>query len=121
MEFPEGTKGKTPRRSLYSLETLFFLSPLNRAFNLLEMMGKRGFQKIGRSIMGWRKYFALERRTRPPYPRAIAVEFYVRDEVTKKALTAKGTGRLVNIRVHVNNVMDQFSMIKILDIIGQLY
>jgi hypothetical protein len=61
------------------------------------MIGKRGFQKIGRSIMGWRKYFALERRRQPRYPIAIGVEFYVRDEVTREPLTAKATGRLVNI------------------------
>ena len=64
---------------------------------LLERMGKRGFQKIGRSIMGWRKYFALERRSRPRYPIAFDVEFYVRNNVTKKALTVKVTGRFVNI------------------------
>jgi hypothetical protein len=61
------------------------------------MIGKRGFQKIGRSIMGWRKYFALERRRRPRYPIAIDVEFYVWDEGTKKPASAKVTGRLVNI------------------------
>ena len=81
------------------LESLFFLSPVNRAFNLLEMMGKRGFQKTGRSIMSWRKYFALERCRRPRYPIAIDVEFCVWDEATKKPASAKITGRLVNISV----------------------
>lgn len=52
---------------------------------------------MGRLIMGWRKYFALERRRRPRYPTAIGVEFYVRDRVTGEPLTAKATGRLVNI------------------------
>jgi hypothetical protein len=70
---------------------------VNRTFNLLEMIGKRGFQKIGRSIMGCRKYLALERRRQPRYPIAIDVEFYVWDKVTKKPLTAKVTGRLVNV------------------------
>jgi PilZ domain len=70
---------------------------MNRTFNLLEMIGKRGFQKIGRSIMGCRKYLALERRRQPRYPITIDVEFYVWDKVTKKPLTAKVTGRLVNI------------------------
>jgi len=97
VEFPEGTKGKTLKESLYPLETLFFLSPVNRAFNLIEMIGKRGFQKISRSIMDWRKYFALERRRQPRYPIPIDVKFYVRDEVTREPLTAKASGRLVNI------------------------
>jgi len=61
------------------------------------MIGKRGFQKIGRSIRGWRKYFALERRRQPRYPIAIGVEFYVMDKATMEPLTAKATGRLVNI------------------------
>ncbi len=70
---------------------------MNRAFNLLEMTGKRSFQKIGRSIMGWRKYFALERRRQHRYPTGIDVEFYVWDRATKKPLTPKVTGRLVDI------------------------
>jgi hypothetical protein len=70
---------------------------MNLAFSLIEMIMKRGFQKIGWSILGWRKYFALERRRQARYPIAIDVEFYVFDEVTKNPLTAKATGRLVNI------------------------
>ena len=97
MEVPEGANGKTPRKSLYPPKTLFFLSLMNRTFNLLERIGKRGFQKIGRSIMGCRKYLALERRRQPRYPITIDVEFYVWDKVTKKPLTAKVTGRLVNV------------------------
>lgn len=47
--------------------------------------------------MGWRKYFALERRRQHRYPTGIDVQFYVRDRATKKPLTPKVTGRLVNI------------------------
>jgi c-di-GMP-binding flagellar brake protein YcgR len=61
------------------------------------MIAKRGLQKIGFSIAGWRKYFALERRQQPRYPIAVGVEFYVRDKVTMEHLTLKATGHLVNI------------------------
>lgn len=88
--------GKRPK-SLSPRETLFSLSLLNRTLNLLDMIGKRVFQKIGRSIMGCRKYLALERRRQPRYPIAIDAEFYVGDKVTKNPLTAKVTGRLVDI------------------------
>lgn len=47
--------------------------------------------------MGWRKYFALERRRQHRYPTGIDVEFYVWDRATKKPLTPKVTGRLVDI------------------------
>ena len=97
MDFLEGANRKTLRKSPHPLETFFFLSLVNQTLNIMELIGKRGFQKIGHSIMGCRKYLALERRRQPRYPIAIDVEFYVWDKVTKKPLTAKVTGRLVNI------------------------
>ena len=80
MEFPEGANGKTLR-----------------TFSLFGLIGKRCFQKLGRSIMGCRKYLALERRRQPRYPIVVDVEFYVWDKVTRKPLTPKVTGRLANI------------------------
>ena len=73
---------------------LMFLG--NRAL-IFQMIWKKSFQKIDRLISGWRKYFALERRQQLRYPIAINVEFFVGDGVTNKALTTKGTGRLVSI------------------------
>ena len=61
------------------------------------MLGKEVFPKIGHSIMGWRKYFSLERRRQFRPSVAINVEFYIWNEVAGKPLTAKAAGRIINI------------------------
>ena len=76
---------------------LYFAPPMNPVFNFLEITMKRSLQKIGLSIFGWRKYFALERRRQLRYPVTVQVGIYVSDEISKKPLTSKIAGRLVNI------------------------
>ena len=47
--------------------------------------------------MGWRKYFASERRRQSRTPIPIDVEFYVWNEVAEKPLTGKAPGRIINL------------------------
>jgi len=54
---------------------------------------------MGSSIMRLLKYFRLDRRRQPRYPATVQVEFLVWDETIQKPLTAKGSGRLLNISV----------------------
>ncbi len=55
------------------------------------------FLEIGNSIMGWRKYFALERRGQFRAPLTIDINFYIWNEVAERPLTEKAVGRIINI------------------------